>query len=201
MSINSFSARVLLLACITSLVACSPRTGVRAGAGSLAPATGAANSKKQATGEDSATYPYILRLGEAVNRVEREPDAARVRIDFVRWSLSGYGGPEALFRVMNPADRPALVWNVRQQVAVPVSNGPGNSWETLESDYPGRGWETATIPAGGSVQFPMSSPTERGWRVCLLYSREAPDSQIPNRRFNGTYEAVGPTVHDVEAPQ
>jgi hypothetical protein len=75
------------------------------------------------------------------------------------------------------------------------------SWETRESDYPGRGWEHATIPAGGSVQFPMLSPTEDVWRVCLLYSREVPDSHAPNRRFIGTYESIGPSVREDDEPE
>lgn len=83
-----------------------------------------------------------------------------------------------------------------QPVRVPSTNKAAKAWETLKSDYPGRGWEHSIIPAGGSVQFPMSLPSEAEWRVCLLYSREVPGSQSPNRRFNGTYESVGLGVRE-----
>ena len=133
-------------------------------------------------------------IGRAVNQVDREADPARVKIEFLNWSESNYGQAEALFRVTNPGPRPVLVWNVRQQVSSRRSVGVGNSWETVESDYPGRGWESSTIAEGGSVHFPMLPPTNGQWRLCLLYSREVPGSQAPNRRFGGAYESIGPSI-------
>jgi hypothetical protein len=191
---------LLILLCIVALGACSPHTRVRP-VSTNAVAAGSATTQEKTPAEDSPVYPYTVWIGAAANRVEREADAARVLIDFVRWSSSNYGAPDAIFQVTNPGPRPVLVWNVRQQVAVPRSDGGANSWQTRESDYPGRGWETATISSGGSVQFPMLSPTEGYWRVCLLYSREAQDSQPPNRRFGGDYESIGPSVHEVNAPE
>jgi hypothetical protein len=185
--------------CIAIFGACSPRTRVRTTASNVAVA-GSAATHEQAEAEGSTAYPYDLWIERAVYLVEQEADTARVRIEFVRWSNNHDGGPEALFRVINPGTRPVLVWNVRQQVFAPNSDAGGNSWQTRESDYPGRGWETATIPAGASVQFPMSSPSEGYWRVCLLYSRELPDSQSPNRRFGGDYESIGPGVQEVNPP-
>ena len=150
--------------------------------------------------EEPTTYPYDLWIGRSVNHVERETNVARVRVEFIRWSDNPYGGRDALFRATNPGNRPVLVWNVRQQVRVSRADGAGKAWETRESDYPGRGWQSATIPAGGSAQSPMLCPTNGEWRVCLLYSREASGSEAPNRRFDGTYESLGPSVREKDEP-
>jgi hypothetical protein len=186
---------LLLSICLVLLGACSRDMRGRTAHAKSAAATAASPTGQNTTPANSTTYPYDLWIGRAVNHVEREADASRVRIEFIRWSDSA-SGRDALFRVTNPGTRPVLVWNVRQQVCGTRSEGAVKSWETRESDYPGRGWERATVPAGGSVQFPMPSPTEDVWRVCLLYSREVPDSHAPNRRFGGTYESIGPGVRE-----
>jgi hypothetical protein len=189
----------LLVTCLIVLGACSDtRSGVTHA--NRAAATAVSPSGQNTAPNDSTTYPYDLWIGRAVNHVDREVDASRIRIEFIRWS-DGANGRDALFRATNPGKRPVLVWNVRQQVCETHSEGAMRSWETRESDYPGRGWERATIPAGGSVKFPMLSPTEDVWRVCLLYSREVLDSQEPNRPFGGTYESIGPSVREADEPQ
>ena len=168
MRIEAIGARVLLVSCLASLAGCSSQMRVRTDSGSPASVAGPATLNKKAMGEDSAAYPYLLRIGDAVNRVEREPDAERVRIEFVRWSGSNYGRLDAIFRVTNPGDHVVVVWQVRQQVSVPLLDRAGHSWETQESDYPGHGWETTTIAGHRWVEFPMLSSAEGDWRVCLL---------------------------------
>jgi hypothetical protein len=195
MSIRSVGAGVLLLSCIATVAGCSPRMQMSTGSASAASTAGPATPKQTAIGEDAGAYPYLLRIGAAVNRVEREPDAERVRIDFVRWSGSNYGGREAVFRVTNPADHAVLVWQVRQQVSVSLVQSAASS--RGKAIIQGHGWESATIARHGSVEFPTLSPAEGDWRVCLLYSREALDSQAPNRHFGGTYESIGPRMHEV----
>lgn len=146
---------------------------------------------------DSPAYPRLLTIAGGVNHVEQEPADQRLRLEWVRQEDATANGTDAVFRASNPGTRSVLVWNVRLEVRV---SGPGDpkatSWEMRENDYPGRGWEHATIDPGQSVQFPMLSPVDDEWRVCLLYSRETPGSQPPNRRFDKTYEAIGPVVRD-----
>ena len=189
----------LLVTSLIVLGACSD-TRSRTAHVNGAAATAASPPGQNTAPKDSTTYPYDLWIGRAVNHVQQEADASRVTIEFIRWCDSA-NGRDAMFRVTNPGKHPVLVWNVRQQVCGTHSEGAVRSWETRESDYPGRGWEHAIIPAGGSVRFPMLSPTEDVWRVCLLYSREVPDSQAPNRRFGGTYESIGPSVREDDEPE
>jgi hypothetical protein len=146
----------------------------------------------------STGYPYLLTLGHSVYSVEREPASVRLRIALLRWTENS-GGQDAVFRVTNPGDRAVLVWNVRQQV---LANDSGAStWSTQQSDYPGRRWDRSDITTGGSVEFPMFSPCEGEWRVCLLYSRELLEPKSPNRRFDGTFELIGPAVTEEQPPE
>ncbi len=114
-------------------------------------------------------------------------------MSFVRW-VEKPGEVDAVFRVTNPGKRAVLVWNVREQSRGSGSGAP--DWSTHGSDYPGRGWDRAELPAGGSVEFPMASLSEGEWRVCLLYSRESTGPTDPGRQFSGTFEVVGPVVQE-----
>ncbi len=143
-------------------------------------------------------YPYDLWIGSSLYRVEQEPERERLRVELVQWSNGPYGGRDAVFRVTNPGGPSVLVWNVRQQVRLPGSAQTPRAWETQRSDYPGRGWQDAVLPPGGSAEFPLPASFDGDWRVCLLYSREMPGSEAPNRRFDGTYEAIGPSVREPE---
>jgi len=196
MTMNAIITRLLLVLCLGMLGACSRDTRGTTVHANPATAMATSTTRADAAPGDSNVYPYDLRMFSSVYRVDREADAARLRLELIRWSDGPNGGKDALFRVRNPGDRPVLVWNVRQQVRAPHSAGAAQTWETEQNDYPGRGWENSVIPAGGSVQFPMPSPGEDDWRVCLLYSRETPDSTAPKRRFGGTYETIGPSVRE-----
>lgn len=202
MSMNAPAARLLLVICLGMLSACSREARPGTEHANQGAATRASTTRDRGASADSSAYPYDLWIGASVNHVEQEAEAGRLRVELVRWSASPYTlTPDAVFRVTNPGNRPVLVWNVRQQVSVPRSDWAARVWETQQSDYPGRGWEHVVIPTGGSVQFPMLSPTEGDWRVCLLYSREMPDSQAPNRRFDGTYESISPSVREEVEPE
>jgi len=158
-------------------------------------AQGPSSTQPATSAVDGDEYPYLLRHGQSIYRVEREPDGEGLDLKVVRW-LQNDGVPVAIFRLTNPGQRSALVWNVRQQVSTPLPNGTLTFWETLQSDYPARGWDRDVVPPGGSAEFPILSPSDSDWRVCLLYSREMQHSASPNRRFDGTYEAIGPTVRE-----
>lgn len=146
-------------------------------------------------GVHATGYPYQLALGHSVYHVECESEADRLTMSFVRW-VEKPGEVDAVFRVTNPGKRAVLVWNVRQQSRGSGSGAP--DWSTHGSDYPGRGWDRAAVPAGGSVEFPMASLSEGVWRVCLLYSRESTGPTDPGRQFSGTFEVVGPAVQEEE---
>lgn len=166
--------------------------------GAAATGRGTSDRISHASHHVTTAYPYDLWIGSSLNRVEQEAEGGRLRIELRRWSDDPKGEREAEFRVTNPGDRPILVWNVRLQVALQHSGEVTQAWETRQSDYPGRGWEHPMIPASESVKFPMASPGEGTWRVCLLYSREMIGSQATNRQFDGTYESIGPIVQDDE---
>ncbi len=201
LTMNAIRAGLILVPCLVMLGGCSRGAQGTAAHASHGGATGTRTVRGNASPDDPSAYPYDLWIGRAVNRVDREAEAARLKVELVRWADGPYGGREALFRVTNPGDRAVLVWNVRQQVWVAPSNAPAGVWDTRQSDYPGRGWEHSIIPAGGSEQFPMSSPGEGDWRVCLLYSRAMPGAEGLNRRFDGNYESIGPRVREDDEPK
>lgn len=148
---------------------------------------------------DLPVYPYQLVLGSSVNHVEQEAEGTRLKLEWVRWEGSTANGTDGVFRVTNPGTNAVLVWNVRQEVRIPrPDNAKAKAWDMRQSDYPGRGWERAMIQPGESVQFPVLSPGESEWRVCLLYSREMPGSEAPNRRFDRTFESISPNVREDE---
>ncbi len=189
----------LALLCLGLLGACSRDSRVGYETAKPAPTTGTTLTQETALSGDSTTYPYDLWIGRAVTRVEQEPNASRLKIELVRWSQNPYGGSDAIFCATNPGNHPVLVWNVRQQVSFAHRDGAAKPWETRENDYPGRGWSHSTIPAGGSVQFPMLSPAKTSkteWRVCLLYSRELAGSHPPSSRFGGDFESISPSVRE-----
>lgn len=195
---KTFVRMLLGLACVTMVASCSRGPQARAVSGIRVPPAGPPADLREMPAVPAPRYPYALSLGNSVYRVEQEPVHGRLKVEFVRWSEVRDGSRDAVFRVTNPGDRPVLIWNVRQQFRESVPQAGADAWGNGPDDYPGRGWDRPTIPAGESQTFPLSSGMDGVWRVCLLYSREIPGSETGHRQFGGTFEAFGPAVQEPE---
>lgn len=197
-TMNTTRANLCIAVCLTLISGCSRDTELRSSRVMPKPAGGLPAVTRNAAPESAGAYPYTLGLGNAVYHVEQEANIKRLVVELSHWSDTSDGRKEAVFRATNAGDRPALVWNVRQQVYVQGTNRDVVLWETRHSDYPGRGWQQVVIPPGGSETFPLPSPAEGDWRVCLLYSREIPGPLASDRRFDGAYESIGPGVREAD---
>ena len=207
-SMNPIDTRLLLAMSLATIAACfcacSSSSQEARGGPSRANPGAAGGTTRIGTGgnqppvpPDRPVYPYQLVMGSSVNHVEQEAEGTRLKLKWVRWSDSTANGTDGVFRVTNPGTNAVLVWNVRQEVRIPrPDNATAKAWDMRQSDYPGRGWERAILQPGESVQFPVLSPGESEWRVCLLYSREMPGSEAPNRRFDRTFESISPNVRE-----
>lgn len=135
---------------------------------------------------------YTLSTVAGITPVNVSPEVSRVSISPLAHDNrrpSNLGSDIVSFKITNGEGSSILLWNVRVQVLSIVGGGTdGLGWETVEDDYPNG---KSTYEAHDAGEIYVRSQKDSFWRVCLLYSKEAPAGTGPEKRsWNGNYEIL-----------